>query len=695
MSDNLQNLNIDFEYRSDTQDIVQEFYIPCLSVSKEYYRAVGYFTSDSLELVARGLEALIKKEGRMFLVASPFMKKEDIEALEEGYSKREDIISQSLANQIPDLLNDLEALSARRWECLSWMIANGNLEVKIAVPRNNNCDFGIYHEKIGLFQDSQGRRIAFSGSANETAGGLVNNFESIDVYRSWVETDRVQRKWNNFQKLWSNTTDNLKIFSFSKACKEKLIRLAPDTAPTIYISGSGHSTATEGPDIPYGLILRDYQKEAINNWFRNNGRGTLKMATGSGKTIIALSAILRLVKKIQLQVAIVVCPFRHLVTQWDEEARKFGFNPILAFQSRSSWDGLLNSRLLNIDSEKSEFLIIITTNRTFASSAFQSKLKYLPQKTIIVADEAHNLGTERLRNCLPDQVHFRLALSATPERWFDEEGTEAIFDYFGEVLEPEFTLKDALEAGALVPYRYYPILVELTEDELEVYLDLSAKIAKAFVDSDDDESNDRLTALLMQRARLIATVKNKMVKLRELMAEKQREDHMLIYCGDGKVEVEEDAELYRHVEAVCKLLGHDLDIRVAPFTAETSMDDRKTRIQQLDQGILQGLVAIRCLDEGVDIPSIKTAVILASSGNPRQFIQRRGRILRRNPGKDAATVYDMIVVPPKETTNSESERNLLKKELRRFVEFADLAQNSGTARAAILELQSQFDLLDI
>ncbi len=695
MSDNLQNLNIDFEYRSDTQDIVQEFYIPCLSVSKEYYRAVGYFTSDSLELVARGLEALIKKEGRMFLVASPFMKKEDIEALEEGYSKREDIISQSLANQIPDLLNDLEAFSARRWECLSWMIANGNLEVKIAVPRNSNCNFGIYHEKIGLFQDSKGDRIAFSGSANETAGGLINNFESIDVYRSWVETDRVQRKWNNFQKLWSNTTDNLEILSFPKACKEKLIRLAPDTAPTIYISDSGHSTAKEGPDIPYGLTLRDYQKEAINNWFSNNGRGTLKMATGSGKTIIALSAILRLVKKIQLQVAIVVCPFRHLVTQWDEEARKFGFNPILAFQSRSSWDGLLNSRLSNIDSDKSGFLIIITTNRTFADSAFQSKLKYLPQKTIIVADEAHNLGAERLRNCLPDQVRFRLALSATPERWFDEEGTEALFDYFGKVLEPEFMLKDALKVGALVPYRYYPILVELTEDELEVYLDLSAKIAKAFADSHDDESNDRLTALLMQRARLIATVKNKMVKLRELMIEKRKEDHMLIYCGDGKVEVEEDVELYRHVEAVCKLLGHDLSIRVAPFTAETSMDDRKARIQQLDQGILQGLVAIRCLDEGVDIPSIKTAVILASSGNPRQFIQRRGRILRRSPGKDAAAIYDMIVVPPKETTNSESERNLLKKELRRFVEFADLALNSGTARVSLLELQSQFGLLDI
>ena len=497
MSDNLQALSIDFEYRSDTQDIVQEFYIPCLSVAREYYRAVGYFTSDSLELVARGLEALIKKEGRMFLVASPFMKKEDIEALEEGYSKREDIISQSLANQIPDLLNDSEVLSARRWECLSWMIANGNLEVKIAVPRNSNCNFGIYHEKIGLFLDSKGDRIAFSGSANETAGGLINNFESIDVYRSWVETDRVQRKWNNFQKLWSNTTDNLEVLSFPKACEEKLIRLAPDTAPTIYISDSGHSTAKEGPDIPYGLTLRDYQKEAINNWFRNNGHGTLKMATGSGKTIIALSVILRLVKKIQLQVAIVVCPFRHLVTQWDEEAREFGFNPILAFQSRSSWDGLLNSRLYNIDSDKSEFLIIITTNRTFASSAFQSKLKYLPQKTIIVADEAHNLGAKRLRNCLPDQILFRLALSATPERWFDEEGTEAIFDYFGKVLEPEFTLKDALKAGALVPYRYYPVLVELTENELEVYLELSAKIAKAFTDSDDDESNDRLTALLM------------------------------------------------------------------------------------------------------------------------------------------------------------------------------------------------------
>ncbi|MBW4591767.1 MAG: DNA phosphorothioation system restriction enzyme [Brasilonema angustatum HA4187-MV1] len=467
--------------------------------------------------------------------------------------------------------------------------------------------------------------------------------------------------------------------------------------------GGYHTQPLPGcPKMPPSLQLRGYQRQAVNNWFANNGRGTLKMATGSGKTITALAIATELYKQINLQVLLVVCPYRHLVTQWARECAKFNLQPILAFESLHNWQSQLSTQLYNVRSGSQPFLTVITSNSTLMGDGFQSQLKYFPEKTLIIGDEAHNLGAPKLEESLPRRVGLRLALSATPERYFDESGTQSLFEYFGSVLKPEFTLRDAITQGALVHYLYYPILVELTDIESRAYAKLTRKIGQALlyrerenVELADLEDNEDLKPLLMQRARLIGAAENKLNALRELMSTRAETTHTLFYCSDGSQEVGERSSL-RQLKAVVKTLGIELGYKVSTYTSQTSIEEREVLRRQFESGELQGLVAIRCLDEGVDIPAIQTAVILASSANPRQFIQRRGRVLRPHPGKERATIFDMIVLPPDlDRKTLEVERNLLRKELLRLVEFADLADNAGEARIKLLNLQKRYGLLDI
>ncbi|MBF2066563.1 MAG: DNA phosphorothioation system restriction enzyme [Calothrix sp. C42_A2020_038] len=456
------------------------------------------------------------------------------------------------------------------------------------------------------------------------------------------------------------------------------------------------------PEMPSWLELRSYQTQAITNWFKSNGRGTLKMATGSGKTITALAIACELYKQIKLQVLLVVCPYRHLVTQWARECEKFNLKPILAFESVYSWQTQLSTQLYNIHSGTQDFLTIITTNSTLTTESFQSQLRYLPERTLIIGDEAHNLGASKLEESLPRHVGLRLGLSATPERYYDEDGTQSLFDYFGAVIKPEFTLKDAIEQGALVHYLYYPILVELTETESIAYSKITRRIGRALLFKGQEnsnlsniEDNEDIKNLLMRRARLVGTAENKLNALRELMHGRRDKKHTLFYCSDGSPQQGTQYDLSQ-LNAVTQILGVELNYRVSTYTAQTSLLEREKLRRQFEAGELQGLVAIKCLDEGVDIPAIQTAVILASSTNPRQFIQRRGRVLRPHPGKDRATVFDMIVLPPDlDRDTVEVERNLLRKELKRFIEFADLADNAGEARIKLLELQKRYGLLGI
>ena len=472
---------------------------------------------------------------------------------------------------------------------------------------------------------------------------------------------------------------------------EKLAREYPRRRTRVAeLGGSYQFQSLSGtPKFPASLKLRSYQQQAVINWLKNRGRGTLKMATGSGKTITALAIATELYQKIGLQVLLIVCPYRHLVTQWARECEQFNLQPILAFETVYSWQNQLSTALYNVTSGNQAFVTVITTNSTLIGAGFQSQIPFFSEKTLIVGDEAHHLGSPRLEASLPRSVGLRLALSATPERYFDDDGTDSLLGYFGSVLSPELTLADAIAQGALVPYLYYPIFVELTPSEALIYAKLTQRIGWALAENDNWATNATLTALLMQRSRLVGAAANKLKALRQLMANRLHTHHTLFYCGDGYVDTSTSSR--RQLEAVTRLLGKELGYRVNTYTAETPLAQREEIQRQFEQKQLQGLVAIRCLDEGVDIPAIETAVILASTGNPRQFIQRRGRILRPHPGKKHATLFDMIVLPPQlERDIWEVERNLLRKELKRFIEFAQLALNADEAKAKLLALQEQY-----
>ena len=442
------------------------------------------------------------------------------------------------------------------------------------------------------------------------------------------------------------------------------------------------------PIFPNNLKLRKYQHQAVANWLDNKGRGTLKMATGSGKTIIALAIAQELYQQIGLQVLLIVCPTQHLVSQWSRECQKFNLQPITAMMRVDNWQGELSNQLYNLQNSAQSFLTIITTNSTLISDGFQSQLKYFPAKTLIVGDEAHNLGSTQSESCLPRNIGLRLALSATPERQYDELGTAALLDYFGAILQPEFTLADAIKQGALARYLYYPVFVKLTASEASAYAQLTKRIGWNLNKNPSFQGNDTLTSLLNRRSRLIATAENKLTCLKELMASRLNTSHTIFYCGDGSLN--DDT---RQIDAVTHLLGKELGYRVNTYTTNTSLEARERLRRQFESGELQGLIAIRCLDEGVDIPAIKTAIILASSSNSRQFIQRRGRILRPHPGKQQATLFDTIVIPPNlERETWEVEKNLLRKELLRFLTFAELADNAEEATTQLLRLQEQYKL---
>lgn len=498
---------------------------------------------------------------------------------------------------------------------------------------------------------------------------------------------KVTKNPNNIN-LYTSIPDELAI--------NKIVAVAASKGNYYVYTSSRHFTPLGCPQIPPDIQLREYQKQAVANWFANKGRGTLKMATGSGKTITALAIVTELYQKIGLQVLLVVCPYRHLVIQWARECEKFNLKPILAFENIHNWHNQLSSELYNVRSGNQVFVTVITTNATLISDGFQSQVRYFPEKTLIIGDEAHNLGAPRLEENLPRKIGLRLALSATPERYFDEVGTEELLGYFGSVLQPELTLADAIKQGALVRYVYHPILVNLTEVESRAYSKLTTRIGWALMNRENVDTDEMVRGLLIQRSRLVAVAANKLQVLRELMAKRLHTTHTLFYCGDGSVEGEISKQSQRQIAAVVKILGGELGYRVNTYTANTPIGDREILRRQFETGELQGLVAIRCLDEGVDIPAIQTAVILASSGNPRQFIQRRGRILRPHPGKNRATLFDAIVLPPDLGREAlELERNLLRKELKRFLEFADLADNAGEARVKLLSIQKRYGLLDM
>ena len=706
----LSDLPLRQSYRSNRDDLVSDFYVPCLSQATLYRRAVGYFTSSALSLAATGLRPFIERRGRMRLVASPYFNAEDIEAIKQGYLGREEIISRAL---LRGLSGEPESVVMRdRLGFLAWLVSEGLLDIKIAVLEDDDS-VGLYHEKIGIFEDEGNNQVAFTGSSNESSGGLLSNFESIQVFRSWIDrdTERIAPFVADFEDLWDNKTQYLKIYDFPEAVRRELLKRRPerlpDADPALGVSAPAHVARPANfgfPEIPKNIVIRDYQKGAVEKWFEAGGRGVLRMATGTGKTVTALALLAQLHRALQKEgrplVCVVVCPFQHLVSQWVEQAAKFNVLPIPCMESRQLWLEELRESILAVASRHFPFVMAVATNSTFQGNLFQETIGKIPTDFLLIADEVHNMGALGMRDSLPENALFRLGLSATPERWFDDTGTQSLVNYFGRIVF-ELGLREAIAIGALCKYDYFPHLVELSSDELTEYLQITAQIARVSALGspavESDSSDERVRMLLMRRAQLVAVARNKLPSLRDAIKPLTGTIHNLVYCGTGNVEVEEDISV-RQLDAVVELLGNDLGMRVNSYTAETYLEERDERRKLFVDGVLQVLVAIRCLDEGIDIPEIQRAFILASSSNPKQFIQRRGRILRPAPGKRMAEIHDFIVTPPADAFSHELlavERALLRKELLRVVEFAGLADNGPQAMGTLLPLRMKYSLLDM
>lgn len=711
----LLDVSLKKEYRSPRDNIVSDFYIPLLKESVLYKRSVGFFSSSSLLEISYGITNLINNNGKIQLIASPNLPEEDIEAINKGYELRDNIIERVLLQYITEPQNYFEE---ERLNLLATLIAQERLDIKIAFSLKND-KLGLYHEKLGLMYDSENNIVAFSGSMNESENAFVNNYEIVDVFTSWNDKERVTIKQKAFDNLWNNTDESAVIYEFPEVVKQKLLSFKKDFVDWEIdkkefnikrIDGTIEKLkkVTNSPEIPAGISLHEYQQQAIKTWKEKKYKGIFDMATGTGKTFTGLGAITQLYKDLKGRLAvIIVCPYQHLVNQWVEDIVNFNINPIIGHSSsvQKDFKNRFKMAIMDYNLGVRNFFCFVCTNSTFATDYIQTQINNIRGDVLLVVDEAHNFGAANLKRTLSDKFNFRLALSATLERHGDEEGTNALLNYFGDKCI-EFTLEDAIKGKNgerfLTPYQYYPVIVYLTDDELEQYHALSKEIGKCVIKKNGKTKlSDRGKILSQKRSRLIAGAFNKVNALAKVIKPYKNDNHILVYCGATKIsEQDENGEDMRQIDAITELLGKNMGMNVAQFTSrEDSYTRDLLRRKFFDGDFLQVLVAIKCLDEGVNIPAIKIAFILASTTNPKEYIQRRGRVLRKYPGKEFAIIYDFITLPRPldEAANLtyeeiKCEKSMVRNEVNRMKEFNRLAMSKMEADKLIYDIIDTYKL---
>ena len=725
----LQDVSIKNEYRSLIDNVVQDFYIPLLERAKVYKRAVGFFSSSSLVEITKGIAAMAANGGKIQIVASPYLSEEDIEAIQKGYAERNSVIEGAVLRQITG--EKVDYYSMQRLNLLACLIAEGVLDIRIAYTEDKN-GIGMYHEKMRLIEDEEGNTVAFSGSMNESATAMSINYETIDVFRSWGdqnEADRVRLKQNAFFSIWNDSEPNIKVLEFpsiSQALIDKYKKAPPnfDVDKEQFPPREKHTrrykdgnieflTSAIGPRIPDNISLHDYQKEAIASWVGENYHGIFDMATGTGKTFTGLGAISKISEDMNDKLAvIIVCPYQHLVEQWVEDIVRFNMKPIIGYSSspQKDWKQRLSKAVRDqkLRADKS-FFCFVCTNATFTNDFVQEQISKIHSPVLLVVDEAHNFGAASYARLQDERFTYRLALSATLERHRDEEGTALLYSFFGKKCI-EYSLERAIDEDKLTPYKYYPIVVHLNEDELLAYEQLSYEMSKCIIKGKNGKYklNKHGEILALRRARIVAGASEKLDALREEIKPYIHDNNILVYCGatnvlDDKSDCSSsDAGDVRQIEAVTRILGNEFGMDVAQFTSKENMETRASIKEQFQRGDrLQAIVAIKCLDEGVNIPGIRTAFILASTTNPKEYIQRRGRVLRKAPNKPYAVIYDFVTLPrPLDSVSSltteQAQRDLalVRNELARIKEFGRLSQNSMEANNLIWDIQDTYHITD-
>ena len=693
-----QSLNIQQEYRSPQNNIVTEFYIPVLEKAVSYKRSVGYFSSTSLVQITKGILGLIKNGGTIDLVASPYLSKEDEEAIRVGYENRTKIIENALNRSLQEDIKN--PFSQERLNLLACLIEKGILNIKIAFTENEKeKTIGMYHEKLGLMEDTSGNKIAFSGSMNESYNAMVNNYETIDVFCSWKsesEKTRVVQKEEAFSKIWGNYDSKLKVMSFPSIEKSILDKYKRHSNINFNLDKEELTKKTEyGFSEPEPLVLRDsgefidfngekkarpHQVKAIENFIQNNYQSLFAMATGTGKTLTSLFSLNELAKNVLIKSVLIVVPLKDLVDQWQEDIEPYFNGEIITVRSGLEWKEKLSdiSLLKLLGKEKyTSKLIIITTYDSFCLNDEKILNSLDIEHTLIIADEVHKFGAVSYQRKLPEKIKYRIGLSATPKRPYDEKGTSAIFDYFCPSENfYEFSIKDAIDADMLCHYDYHPILVSLTDFEMDDYEIISEKISRLSVIVNNSEAvtkeeKESLEQLLKQRHRIIERASNKKEIFLDKMLEeiKKYKDKTIIFAPDGKDENGNDLLNSYKTDLWQKLMSKGKIISMKEYVQGTE----KSVIDSFTQGGIDIIFAKQRLNEGIDIPAAKRAFFIASSTSEREFIQRRGRVLRKHSSKNKAEIFDFIVIPS--DLNSKYAHSIIDNEIKRAMDFAATADN--------------------
>lgn len=675
------NLNLECSYTSECNDLVNEFYNPVLSKAKKYDRICGYFNSASLAIAARGIKNFILNNGKMRLLCGVHLNEDDFNSMTHSSE-----INEAISDYFLKDINSMEdEIQQNHVKLLAWMLENDFLEIKLGITKfNDNRIGGMLHSKNGIIYDDDNNCILFCGSNNETAAGWANNIENFKVFFSWNDSSTyMTNDIDEFNRFWNNESDSLEVLEIPEATRRGLIEFAPKSWDELEKLVLSRKEIKNGDKDKRELY--PHQKVAIDKWFNNGKRGIFEMATGTGKTFTTIKALEQLLdeyESINKSILVVIAvPTAHLIEQWEKDLLNLDFDRIIKFYSNNpNKKKDLKQTKIRLNTGRYKKSVVLVTHKSASADSFVKILSDCDVDSVFVVDEVHSIGSIQYSNALQQFYDYRLGLSATPSRWYDDEGNELINDFFEKIVF-SFDLEDAIKKGFLTEYEYHPIFVELTDDEIKEYLEISQKLAYYYNNSKNNNTNKNfkktIEGLLFQRQRILNKSMNKYIALKKLILELtsnltdvgEKLKNLIIFCTDR--------EQLNHVKSILD----DLNITKRSFTGEESMKDREKIINDFKEGIIDVILSMKCLDEGVDVPSTETAIILASTSNPREYIQRRGRVLRKFKGKKKAHIYDMIINPVDIKNSSSTFKespilNIYDKESLRYREFARHATNS-------------------
>lgn len=742
-----------FKSRTDWEPI--GFFSEGLCNATQFDLMLGFFSSSAISVLADGFASFLYGGGRMRLIINDILTEQDRKAISAGEAV-EDIPFFDISD-IESLKNTLSERDAHFFSCLSWLIRNNRLEIKIIAPKDG---IGISHTKAGIFFDGV-NFVAFDGSCNFSRTALVNNIESITVSCGWdgdIEKAKIDDLKKDFEYVFQGKDENVFYVSaenvktkLTNAFEDKSLtnllekeyiflqhdlqnKSLPKTVIKALVKAKNRvevaieklrkqkdeavviSSVVIEPCFPYVTGPRQYQKTAFENWKNNKQKGLFAMATGTGKTITSLNCLLEIYKRSGYYKALILVPTVTLVEQWEVECKKFNFDNITKVCSKiRNWkSNIANLRMLEMSNadEKLSYIIIATYASFVRSNIFPELSKFPKNKLLLIADEAHNMGSGQMINRLNEiQYLRRIGLSATPERQYDESGNQKLMNFFGcsDNYTFEYSMAEAIENEALCRYYYYPHVVRLTGSEMEQYIDISMKIVK-IMGFKDVESQEILLRLLLKRKRIIHKAENKKAVFEKIIQNRMKEKgnlkYTLVYVPEGNKPDDNEADLFDKTDVIqtdedsLHLIDEytrtvrDIDshIVVRQFTSDSS--DRELMLRDFADGKIDVLTSMKCLDEGVDVPRSEFAIFCASTGNPRQFIQRRGRVLRIHKDKHVAVIHDLVVVPDN-CFNEESielERNLVAGELKRVRDFATLSENLYDTERELQDVLNHYNL---